>query len=129
MAVLCLDTRALEVVADLGADRRAARRMQSMLTSAARLGVPVRVPTAVLAEAYGGTQADAAVDRVLGHGMRPITMGQAMARVAGRLPPRDPPTPGPPVQPFRVAPPWPLVGGITPTRAPPDLFSPPPDPP
>src|SRR5260370_42566641 len=89
MAVLVLDTRALEVVADPGADRRAARRMQSMLTSAARLGVPVRVPTAVLAEAYGGTQADAAVDRVLGHGMRPITMGQAMARVAGRLRPRD----------------------------------------
>src|SRR5258707_14420207 len=85
MAVLVLDTRALEVVADPGADRRAARRMQSMLTSAARLGVPVRVPTAVLAEAYGGTQADAAVDRGLGHRMRPNTIGQANARIARGL--------------------------------------------
>jgi hypothetical protein len=89
MPVLVLDTRALEVVADTGADRQAARRMQSMLTSAARLGVPVRVPTAVLAEAYRGTPADAAVDRVLGHGVRPITMGHAMARLAGRLRHRD----------------------------------------
>src|SRR5258708_13334377 len=105
MAVLVRDTRALEVVADPGADRRAARRMQSMLTSAARLGVPVRVPTAVLAEAYGGTQADAAVDRVLGHGMRPITMGQAMARLPGRPPHPGLPSPVPTGCPFPVSPP------------------------
>jgi hypothetical protein len=89
MAVLVLDTRALEVVADPGADRHAARRMQSMLTSAARLGIPVRLPTAVLAEVYRGTAADAAVDRVLGHGIRPITMGQSMARLAGHFKHRD----------------------------------------
>lgn len=84
MSVLVLDTRALEVAANPAADLRAARRVQSMLTSAARLGIPVRVPAAVLAEAYRGTPADAAVDRVLGAGIRPITMGQSMARAAGR---------------------------------------------
>lgn len=89
MAALVIDTRALEVIADRGADLPAARRMQSMLTSAARLGVLVRVPSAVLAEAYRGTPADAAVDRVLGQGIRPITMGQAMARLAGGLRYRD----------------------------------------
>lgn len=89
MAALVLDTRALEVLADRQADLTAARRVQSMLTSAARMGVPVRVPTAVLVEAYRGTGADAAVDRVLRSGIRPITMGQAMARVAAGLRHRD----------------------------------------
>jgi hypothetical protein len=89
MAALILDTRALEVLAERRADPRAARRIQSMLTSAARSGAPVRVPTAVLAEAYRGTAADAAVDRVLQHGIRPITMGRAIARLAGGLRHRD----------------------------------------
>jgi len=60
-----------------------------MLTSAARMGIPVRVPTAVLAEAYCGIPADTALDRVLGRGIRPITMGQGMARLAGGLRHRD----------------------------------------
>lgn len=89
MAALVLDTRALEVIADRNADPHGARRVQSMLTSAARLDIPVRVPTAVLVEAYRGTAADAAVDRVLGSGVRPITMGQATARLAGRFRHRD----------------------------------------
>lgn len=89
MTALVLDTRALEVVADPQADIGAARRMRDMLASAARMGVPVRVPTAVLAEAYCGIPADAALDRVLGRGIRPITMGQAMARLAGGLRHRD----------------------------------------
>jgi len=55
MTALVLDTRALEVIADPYVDRHAARRLQSMLTSAARMGIPMRVPTAVLAEAYRGT--------------------------------------------------------------------------
>jgi hypothetical protein len=63
--------------------------MRDMLTSAARMGIPVRVPTAVLAEAYRGTPADAAVDRVLGRGIQPITMGQGTARLAGGLRYRD----------------------------------------
>jgi hypothetical protein len=89
VTALILDTRALEVVADPKADIGAARRMRDILTSAARMGIPVRVPTAVLAEAYRGIPADAALDRVLGRGIRPITMGQAMARLAGGLRHRD----------------------------------------
>jgi hypothetical protein len=89
VTVLVLDTRALEVVADPAADIDAATRMRDMLTSAARMGIPVRVPTAVLAEAYRGIPADAALDRVLGRGIRPITMGQGMARLAGGLRYRD----------------------------------------
>ena len=89
MAALVLDTRALEVIAHRSADLAAARRIQSLLTSAARLRVPVRVPTAVLAEAYTGTPADAAIDRVLGQGMRPITLGKPMVRLAGTLRYRD----------------------------------------
>jgi hypothetical protein len=123
MPVLVLDTRALEVVADTGADRQAARRMQSMLTSAARLGVPVRVPTAVLAEAYRGTPADAAVDRVLGHGVRPITMGHAMARLAGRLRHRDRLNSCHTVDAFVVAAAVRLGGGIVATGDPADLRS------
>jgi hypothetical protein len=123
MPVLVLDTRALEVVADTAADRRAARRMQSMLTSAARLGVPVRVPTAVLAEAYRGTPADAAVDRVLGHGIRPITIGHAMARLAGRLRHRDRLNSCHTVDAFVVAAAVRLGGGIVATGDPADLRS------
>jgi hypothetical protein len=47
------------------------------------------VPTAVLAEEYCGIPADAALDRVLGRGIRPITMGQGVARLAGGLRYRD----------------------------------------
>jgi hypothetical protein len=89
MTALVLDTRALEVIADPKADIQAARRMRDMLTSAARMGIPVRVPTAVLAEAYRGSAADAAIDRVLGHGIGSITTGQAAARQAGSLKYRD----------------------------------------
>ncbi len=60
-----------------------------MLEAAARLGVPVRVSSAVLSESYRGGPGDAAVDYVLGRGVRPLTMGQAMARLAGALRSRD----------------------------------------
>jgi len=89
MTALVLDTRALETIADPKADIQAARRMRDMLTSAVRMGIPVRVPTAVLAEAYRGTAADAAIDRVLGRGIRAITTGKAIARQAGGLKHRD----------------------------------------
>jgi PIN domain len=89
VTALVLDTRALEVIADPKADIQAARRMRDMLTSAARMGIPVRVPTAVLAESYRGTPADAAIDRVLARGIRPLTAGQAAARQAGQLRYRD----------------------------------------
>lgn len=89
MTVLVLDTRALEAIADPKAGIQAARRMRDMLTSAVRMGIPVRVPSAVPAEAYRGTPADAAIDRVLGRGVRPITTGQGIARQAGALRYRD----------------------------------------
>jgi predicted nucleic acid-binding protein len=89
MTALVLDTRALEVIADPKADLQAARRMRDMLDSADRIGIPVRVPTAVLAEAYRGSAADAAIDRILGRGIGPITLGQATARQAGDLKHRD----------------------------------------
>jgi predicted nucleic acid-binding protein len=63
--------------------------MRDMLTYAGRMGIPVRVPTAVLAESYRGTTADAAIDRVLSSGIRPITVGRATARQAGGLRYRD----------------------------------------
>jgi hypothetical protein len=89
MTAIVLDTRALEVFADPKADARATRLVRDLLALAARTGTPVRVPTAVLAEAYRGTAADAVIDRVLGDGIRPITLGQSMARQAGRLKHRD----------------------------------------
>lgn len=89
MTALVLDSRALEVVADPKAHVKAAQRMRDMLDSADRMGIPVRVPTAVLAEAYRGTAADAAIDWVLGRGIRAIALGQATARQAGNLRQRD----------------------------------------
>jgi predicted nucleic acid-binding protein len=89
VTAIILDTRALEVIADAKADLQAARRMKDILTAADRTGTPVRVPTAVLAEVYRGTPADAAVDRMLGRGIRPVTIGQAAARQAGGLRHRD----------------------------------------
>jgi predicted nucleic acid-binding protein len=89
VTALVLDSRALEVIADPKADVKTAQRMRNMLDSADRMGIPVRVPTAVLAETYRGTAADAAIDRVLRRGIRAITLGQATARQAGNLRQRD----------------------------------------
>ena len=123
MAALVLDTRALEVIADRNADPQGARRVQSMLTSAARLGIPVRVPTAVLVEAYRGTAADAAVDRVLGKGIRPLTLGRATARQAGRFRHRDGLNSGHAVDAVVIATAVRLGGGIVATGDPEDLRS------
>jgi predicted nucleic acid-binding protein len=89
VTAIILDTRALEVIADPKADPRATQRMRDLLAVAARTATPVRVPTAVLAEAYRNTTADAAIDRVLGNGIRPITLGQSTARHVGGLKHRD----------------------------------------
>lgn len=89
MNAIVLDTRAVEVIADPKADARATQLVRDLIAAAVRAGTPVRVPTAVLAEAYRGTTADAAIDRVLGNGIRPITLGQAMARQVGGLRHRD----------------------------------------
>jgi hypothetical protein len=89
VTAIVLDTRALEVIADPKADPRATQLMRDLLALAERTGIPVRVPTAVLAEAYRSIAADAAIDRVLGKGIRPITLGQSTARHAGGLKYRD----------------------------------------
>lgn len=85
MTAVVLDTRAVEVLADRTADPGAARRLRDLLAWAVRRDVPVRIPTAVLAEAYSGTGADVGVDRVLNRGVRAITLGRAAARLAGTL--------------------------------------------
>jgi len=123
MAALVLDTRALEVLADRGVDPQASRTVRNMLTAAARMGVPVRVSTAVLAESYRGTPADAAVDHLLGRGIRAITMGQAMARIAGGLRHRDRLDSCHTVDAFVVATSVRLGGGIVATGDPQDLRS------
>ena len=89
MPALILDTRALELLADPKADRQAAQRMRNIIDAADRDGIEIRVPTAVLSEAYRGTPADAAIDRLLGHGIDPVTLGRAMARQTGALRHRD----------------------------------------
>lgn len=89
MTAVVLDTRALEVFADPKADPRATQLVRDLLASAGQTDTPVRVPTAVLTEAYRGTTADAAIDRVLGEAVKPITLGRAMARQTARLKHRD----------------------------------------
>jgi predicted nucleic acid-binding protein len=89
MTALVLDTRALEVITHPKTDTRAAEHMKGLLKTAGRIGIPVYVPTAVLAEAYRGTPADAAIDRVLSKGINPITTGKATAKIAAGLKHRD----------------------------------------
>ena len=121
MAALVLDTRALEMLADRGADPAGTARVRAMLTAAARLAIPVRVPTAVLSETYRGRPVDAAVDHVLRRGVRPITMGHSMARVAGALRTRDGLDSCHTVDAFVVATSIRLGGGIIATADPGDL--------
>ncbi|HEY1698880.1 MAG TPA: hypothetical protein VGG75_04085 [Trebonia sp.] len=86
---IILDTRALEVSVDRKADPRSADLMRDLLSFAERTGMPVRVPTAVLAEAYRDNPSDAAIDRVLGDTIKPITLGRSMARRTGGLKHRE----------------------------------------
>lgn len=123
MTAVVLDTRALEVLADRHVDPTASHRVRNMLAAAARVGVPVRVPTAVLSEAYRGGPSDAAVDYVLGRGVRPITMGQAFARLAGELRSRDQLDSCHTVDAFVVATSVRLGGGLVATGDPDDLRS------
>lgn len=121
MTALVLDTRAVEVLADRDADPAGTRRVRAMLSAAARLGVPVRVSTAVLSEIYQGKSADAGVDFVLARGVRPIAMGQSMARLAGALKSRDRLDSCHTVDAFVVATSVRLGGGIIATGDPSDL--------
>lgn len=121
MTALVLDTRALDLLSDRRADPAGTRRVRAMLAAAARLGVPVRVSSAVLSESYQGGPIDAAVDHVLRRGVRPVTMGQAMARVAGALRARDGLDSCHTVDAFVVATSVRLGGGIIATADPDDL--------
>lgn len=123
MTALVLDSRALEVLADRRADPAGTTRVRAMLTAAARLGITVRVPTAVLSETYTGRGSDAAIDHVLGRGVRPITAGQAMARLAGALKARDRLDSCHTVDAIVVATSIRLGGGIIATGDPDDLIS------
>ena len=109
------------MLADRQADPAGTRRVRAMLTAAARLGIPVRVSTAVLSEIYQGKQSDAGIDYVLGRGVRPITMGQSMARVTGALRTRDRLDSCHTVDAFVVATSIRLGGGIIATGDPDDL--------
>ena len=121
MTALVLDTRALEVLADRRADPAGTTRVRAMLAAAARLGVPVRVSTGALSEIYRGSHVDAGVDYVLGRGVRPLTMGQSMARLAGALRTRDGLDSCHTVDAFVVATSVRLGGGIIATGDPEDL--------
>jgi len=123
MTALVLDTRAVELIADRNADVQAAKRMRDILDATDRAGIPVRVPTAVLAEAYRGTAADAAIDRILGTGIRPITLGQSIARHAGGLRHRDRLDSRHTVDAVVVATAIRLGGGVIATGDPDDLLS------
>lgn len=121
MTALVLDTRALEVLSDRRADPVATRRTRAMLSAAARLGLPVRVSSAVLSESYRGRPSDAGVDHVLARGVRPMTMGQKTARLAGALRARDGLDSCHTVDAFVVATSVRLGGGIIVTGDPADL--------
>jgi PIN domain len=121
MTALVLDTRAVEVLADHRADPAAAGHLRDLLAWAARRDVPVRIPTAVLAEAYRGTGADVGVDRVLHSGVRAITVGRAAARIAGALWHRDALDPCHTVDALVVATALRLGGGIIVTGDPDDI--------
>jgi hypothetical protein len=123
MTALILDTRALEVIADPKADARAAGRMKGLMKTAALNGIPVRVPTVVLAESYRGKPSDAAIDRVLQNGVRPITTGKAAAKIAGGLKDRDHLNSCHTVDSLVVATSIRLGGGIVATGDPDDLRS------
>lgn len=89
MAALVLDAQAVSILASERRTQRL-RRVRAILAEAASRDADVVVPTAVLAELYGGGRADAGIDRVLdGRGIRTLTTGRRIARVAGALRHRD----------------------------------------
>jgi predicted nucleic acid-binding protein len=89
VAALVLDTEALSALASR---RRTdeTRRVRALLVEALARNADVVVPTAVLAQLYRGDASDASVDRVLsGRGLRTITSGRRIVRIAGGLRHRD----------------------------------------
>lgn len=89
MPALILDSEALSALAQRQ-PTDATRKIRARLSLALDRNYHVVVPSAVLAELYRGTSADAAIDRVLGHhGIRVITAGRRIVRTAGGLRHRD----------------------------------------
>lgn len=89
MAALVLDSEALSTLA-AGRNTERLGRVRAALTEAAASDIEVVVPTAVLAEVYRGNRTDTRIDHVLnGRGIRAVTTGGRIARVAGRLRHRD----------------------------------------
>jgi len=89
VAFVVLDSEAVSALAAPGERAVAARRAQAVLAEAARRNTLVRIPAAVLTEAYRGSRRDAGVDRVVGRGNRVIQLDHRTARVAGGLLGRD----------------------------------------
>lgn len=86
---LLLDSEAVSVLASPRERAVAARRVQAILTEAARRNALVRIPAAVLSEVYRGSRRDAGIDRVVGRGNRVVQLDHRTARVAGGLLGRD----------------------------------------
>jgi predicted nucleic acid-binding protein len=85
MSAVVLDAEPLSLLAR---DQRgeAFERVRAVLTQAESRGWVVRVPSAVLAELYRGTAAEAGVDAAMARfGVRSLTTGQRVARYMGRL--------------------------------------------
>jgi predicted nucleic acid-binding protein len=89
VSALVLDSEALSALAQ----RRptdATRRVRALLSVALERDQEVLVPSAALAELYQGGPADARTDAVLARrGIRVITSGRRIVRVAGALRHRD----------------------------------------
>lgn len=84
-----LDAEAVSALAWPGDRAVAARRAQAVLAEASRRNALVRIPAAVLAEAYRGSGRDAGLDRIAGRANRVVPMDHRTARLAGRLLGRD----------------------------------------
>jgi predicted nucleic acid-binding protein len=86
VAVLVLDSEALSALARPRQDATRHVRVRAALRSAHDRNVPVRIPSAVLAELYRGRGTDEPIDRVLAKGFaRVVTTGARVARIAGHL--------------------------------------------
>ena len=82
--VVVLDTGAVLALA-ARPTRETTRRLHAALSVARRRGALVRVPSAVLAEAYRGGSQDPNVDRAIDRAGRVVTTGRRVARLAGGL--------------------------------------------
>jgi predicted nucleic acid-binding protein len=89
LVALVLDSEALSALA-ARRPTEVTRRVRALLAVALDRDADVVVPSTVLAELYRGNATDAAIDTVLARrGMRMITSGRRIVRIAGALRYRD----------------------------------------